>query len=101
MSDNRFIGWAAFAIFILAVAILSLSIFFPTIGVFNFISPEAALWVVGALALVSTVLGFFAFKLSQGKVAAIGGLLLLAAIAFVVPVSVETSSLLVASHFYL
>ena len=86
MGDNKFIAWTAFTLFVLAVAVMALVIFFPAIERYDIVSPEAALWVVGALSLLSTVTGFLAFKTRQGKIAAIGGLLLLIAILFVTPI---------------
>jgi hypothetical protein len=86
MVDNRFVAWTAFTLFALAVAVALVLVFSPLFERFDIISPEGALWVVGTLALLATVTGFVAFKTPQGKVAAIGGLLLLLAILFVTPV---------------
>jgi len=86
MSDNKFIAWTGFTLFVLAVAVIVLVIVFPAIQRYDIVSPEAALWVAGALALLSTGTGFLAFKTPQGKVAAIGGLLLLIAILVVTPI---------------
>jgi hypothetical protein len=86
MVDNKFIAWTAFTLFVLALAIAAALVFSPILERFDLISPQAALWVMGALALMATGTGFVAFKTPQGKVAAVGGLLLLLAILFVTPI---------------
>ena len=40
---------------------------------------------IGVLALLSAILGFMAFKTPQGKIAAIGSVLLLLAVLFIIP----------------
>lgn len=92
MVDNKFIAWMAFALLALAVAVMVLVIFSPILDRDGIVSSEGALWVIGALALLATVTGFVAFKTPQGKVAAIGGLLLLIAIVFVTPVWTVTGA---------
>ena len=89
MFDNRFVAWTAFTLFVLAVVVALVLVFSPLLERFDVISPEGALWVVGALAFLATVTGFVAFKTPQGKVAAIGGLLLLIAVLFVTPIRSE------------
>lgn len=86
MFDNKLIAWTAFTLFVLAVAVTGVLVFSPILERFGIVSPNGALWVMGILALLATVTGFMAFKTPQGKVAAIGGLLLLMAIVFVTPV---------------
>ena len=86
MVDNKFTAWTAFALLALAVAVTVLLIFSPILERYDIVSPEGALWVIGALALLATATGLVAFKMQPGKVAAIGGLLLLIAIVFVTPV---------------
>ena len=86
MVDNKFIAWTAFTLFALAVAVALVLVFSPLLERFDIISPQGVLWIVGTLALSATAAGFAAFKTPQGKVAAIGGLLLLIAILFVTPV---------------
>ena len=89
MVDNKFIAWTAFTLFVLAVAVALVLVFAPLLDLFDVISPEGALWVVGVLAFSAMATGFVAFKTPQGKVAAIGGLLLLIAVLFVTPVRSE------------
>jgi len=86
MGSNRFIARTAFALLVLAVAVMVLVIFSPILDRDGIVSSEDALWLIGALALMATVTGFVAFKTSQGKAAAISGLLLSLAIIFVTPV---------------
>lgn len=87
MESNRLIPWTAFTLFILAMGVAMLMVFAPTLAQFGLLISGAAIWVLGVLALLSAILGLIAFKTPQGKIAAIGGTLLLLAILFVVPTS--------------
>src|SRR5258708_3349836 len=91
MRESAFIGWSGFALFVLAIAILVLLIFMPALGRYDIVSPEAGGFVGGVLALLATVIGFVGFKTAQGKVAAIGGLVLVAILGVVLPSSVHVS----------
>ena len=62
----------------------------PAIELFAGVNPEAFLWIiVGPFSLISSVLGFVSFKAPQGKIGAIGGLVLLAKVLFVTPITPE------------
>ena len=92
MLDNRFLGRSALVLLSLAIAVMLLLVFQPVLRILN---PEAALFVAGILTLLAAVIGFCAFRTSEGKVAAIAGLVLLILfalfISFITPVSeVET-----------
>ena len=80
MLDNRFIGWSGLAVFACAIALTLLLAVYPLLERYTILNPQAGAIVAGILALVATVLGCCAFKTAQGKVAAIGGLILLTAI---------------------
>ncbi len=73
MGSNRLVAWTAFTLFVLAVVVAVLVVFAPTLAQFGLPVSEAAVWVIGLLALLSAILGFIAFKTPQGKIAAIGG----------------------------
>ena len=81
MLDNRFMGWAGLVLFAAAIALMLLLALYPFLERYAILNPQAAILVTGILALVAAVLGFAAFKTAQGKVAGIGGLVLLAAVA--------------------
>lgn len=91
MGSNRLISWTAFTLFVLAVVIVVLLVFAPILEQLGLPISDAALWVIGVLALLSTILGFIAFKTPQGKIAAIGGVLLLLAVLFITPITSTTS----------
>jgi len=85
MESNRLIPWTAFTLFVLAIVVI---VFAPTLAQLGLpVSSEGAVWVTGVLALLSAILGFIAFKTPQGKIAAIGGVLLLLAVLFITPIS--------------
>jgi hypothetical protein len=86
MRSNRLVSWTAFTLFVLAVAVTVLVVFAPTLAQFGLPVSEAAVWVIGVLALLSAILGFIAFKTPQGKIAAIGGVVLLLAVLVVTPI---------------
>lgn len=92
MRDSKFVGWTAFGLFALAEVVMVVLVLSPTIDRYDIVSPEIALWVVGALALLATPTGFLAFQRPQGKIAAVGGLLLLVAILWITPVSFGISA---------
>ena len=87
MRDSKLVGGSALALLILAVAVLLLGVLFSGIFSQGGISPEVAMWAAGGLAIMATVLGLIAFRTPAGKVAAIGGFLLLMLILLVTPVS--------------
>ena len=87
MQSNRLIPWTAFTLFVLAVAVGLLAVLAPTLSLFGLVVSEAAVWVIGILALLSTILSFIAFSTPQGKIAAIEGVLLLLAVLFITPTS--------------
>ena len=92
MSSNKVLGWTAFALLVVAVLIITVVVFTSILEQLSFINPVAGLWAAGVLALVAAVAGFLSFKTPQGKVAAVGGTLLVIAIVFVTPVSTTVSA---------
>lgn len=87
LTRNTLIGWAGFALFALALVIMLASVFILPIFNPEFVNPEAGLIASGVCALIATVLGFLAFRTTQGKIAAIGGLLLVLLVVLVTPIS--------------
>jgi hypothetical protein len=90
MPSSKLIGWTSFVLFGLSILILIALLLSPAIGDFEGANPDAFLWIIGVLSLISSVLGFVSFRTPQGKVGAIGGLVLLALVLFLTPISVAT-----------
>jgi len=84
MFAKKFISWSSLALIIAAAALLVLIVFSPALEKSISINPQAVIIASGILALTASVLGFFAFKTSPGKVGAIGGLVLFVAIAILI-----------------
>jgi hypothetical protein len=87
MNRNTLIGWTGFALFALALVIMLTAVFIMPILNLEFVNPEAGLLASGGCALIATVLGFLVFRTTQGKIASIGGLLLVLLVALVTPMS--------------
>jgi hypothetical protein len=87
MGSNGFVSWTGFALFILTVIVAMLVVFAPLLAPSGFPGSEAVVWVMGILALLSAVLGFITFRTPQGKIAAIGGVVFLLAVLFIIPTS--------------
>lgn len=87
MNRNTLIRWTGFALFALALVIMLASVLILPILNPEFVNPEAGLIASGGCALIATALGFLIFRTAQGKIAAIGGLLLMLLVAFVTPIS--------------
>lgn len=85
MGSNMFISRTAFTLFVLAVVIVVLGLFAPILEQIGLPVSGAIVWVISVLALLSAALGFMAFKTALGKIASIGGVLLLLAVLFLVP----------------
>jgi len=85
MRNNSLISRTAFALFILGVVVMVLGLLTPILEHFGLPVSEAVVWVIGVLALLSATMGFLAFKTPQGKIATIGGVLLLLAVLFLIP----------------
>jgi hypothetical protein len=89
MTRNTLIGWTGFALFALALVIMLASVLILPILNPECVNPEAGLIASGVCALIATVLGFLVFRATQGKIAAIGGLLLVLLVTIVTPISVS------------
>lgn len=87
MGSNGFVSWTGFTLFILTVIVAMLVVFAPLLAPSGLPGSEAAVWVMGILALLSAVLGFITFRTPQGKIAAIGGVVFLLAVLFIIPTS--------------
>ena len=81
---KKFIGWSAVGLFVAATVILAIPVVIilsPALEIYIALDPQTIIVVSGVLALTSAVLGLFAFQTSPGKVAVIGGLVLVIAVA--------------------
>ena len=92
MSTNRVLGWTAFVLLVVAMLVIALVVFTSIFEQLSFINPGAGLWAAGVLALVAAVTGFLSFGTPQGKVASVGGTLMVIAILLVTPVSTQVSA---------
>jgi hypothetical protein len=93
MSNNKYLAWTSFIIFVLnLVAIL---IFLVTATLFSdrIENPGIIVLVIGVFSLLGTIMGFLSFKAPQAKVGGIGGLVILLLVLFIIPVGRETSVL--------
>ena len=84
MRDNKLISWTAFALFLLAVALLVTPIITSAIGQ-RMVSSEGALWAAGGVALLAVITGLVGIKTGGGKIAALGGVLVLLLVVLVTP----------------
>jgi hypothetical protein len=94
MFTKKFIGWSALAMFVIAavtLALLVLLVIFPPLEINISLNPQATIVVSGVFALVAAVFGFYAFKTSPGRVGAIGGLVLLIAVAMLLSFTTITT----------
>lgn len=93
MTNNKYAAWTSFVLFISSLGLILL--FFLLATMFNdFIeNPGIIILVIGAFALLGTILGFLSFKAPQAKVGGIGGLVILLLVLFVTPIGRETSPL--------
>ncbi len=92
MFDNKFIAWTSFSLWLLALVLFLLPIVFPGILYNGWLSPEAAFFAVGVPALLSAAFGFMSFRTPQGKIGAVGGLILLLVVLVVTPFTVVRGS---------
>ena len=93
MFQKKFIGWSALVLFVVATAILAIPVVHvvsPTLEIYVALDPQAMIVASGVLALAAAVLGFYAFKTSPGKVGAIGGLVLVLAVAVLLSLTTIT-----------
>ncbi len=94
MFQKKFMGWSALVLFVVATAILAillvLLVFSPALEIYVALDPQAMIVASGVLALAAAVLGFYAFKTSPGKVGAIGGLVLVLAVAVLLSLTTIT-----------
>jgi len=94
MLTKNFIGWSALALFMVAASTLAfpvLLVLFPSFAGIAPVNYQAMIVVSGVLAFVATTFGFYAFKTSPGKVAAIGGLILFIAVAMLLSFTTITT----------
>jgi len=91
MTDNKYLAWTSFVLFVLNVGIILLFLALATVLSNVIENPEIIILVIGAFSLLGTVMGFLSFKAPQAKVGGIGGLVILLMALFVIPVGRETS----------
>lgn len=91
MFQNKFIGRSASTLFLLATSIIMLLVMFnPVIERFQMIDPVARLLIPAIIALTAIITGILAFETPQGKVAVIGGLVLVGLVAIYVLTSMSS-----------
>jgi hypothetical protein len=94
MRENKTIGWIAVTLFATALAMMLALFVVPALGWDRYveqyipINVDGVLLTISLVALIAGILGSFAFKTIQGKVASIGGLLLAVAAAVLFAVTV-------------
>jgi len=91
MTDNKYLAWTSFILFVLSVGTILLFLLLTTVLDDLIGNPGMIILVIGALSLIGTIMGFLSFKVPQAKVGGIGGLVILLLVLFVVPVGRETS----------
>jgi hypothetical protein len=91
MGDSTYIAWMAITLSVLAVAARVPVSLFPAIECCEVISPGAALWAVGAFALLVKATGLPAFTTPLSKAETTDGVLLFIEIILATPASVEVS----------
>jgi len=91
MTDNKYLAWTSFALFVLSVGMILLFLLLTTVFSDLMENPGIIILVVGTLSLLGAIMGFLSFKAPQAKVGGIGGLVILLLVLFVVPVGRETS----------
>jgi hypothetical protein len=94
MMNNKFLAWTSFVLFILNVITILLFLFLATALSELIENPGVVILVIGAFALLGTIMGFLSFKAPQAKVGGVGGLVILLLVLFVIPVGRETTVML-------
>lgn len=91
MKDNKYLAWTAFALFFLSVGLILLFILLSPLFGDAIENPASFTIAIGAFSLIGSIFGFLTFKAPQAKVGAIGNLLIVLLVLFVIPVGSETS----------
>ena len=91
MTNNKYLAWASFILFVLSTGMILLFLFLATLLSNVVENPGIIILVIGAFSLIGTIMGFLSFKAPQAKVGGIGGLIILLLVLFVIPVGRETN----------
>jgi hypothetical protein len=91
MTDNKYLAWTSFILFVLSLGIILLFLFLATMFSDLIENPGLIILVVGVFSLLGAIMGFLSFKAPQAKVGGIGGLLILLLVLFVIPIGRETT----------
>ena len=91
MTNNKYLAWTSFSLFLLSVGLIVLLLLSSPIFSGSLKNPGIIILAIGAFSLLATIMGFLSFKTPQAKVGAIGGLVLLLLVLLVFPVSSTTS----------
>jgi len=91
MTNKRFLAWTSFVLFVFSLITIVLFLLVATAFSDLIENPGVIILVIGAFALLATIMGFLSFKVPQAKVGGIGGLVILLLVLFVIPVGRETS----------
>jgi hypothetical protein len=91
MSNNKYLAWTSFVLFIMSLVTILLFLVIATAFSDLIENPGVIILVIGVFSLLGTIMGFLSFKAPQAKVGGIGGLVILLLVLFVIPVGRETS----------
>jgi hypothetical protein len=91
MSNNKYLAWASFALFVLSVGIILIFVSLAFILSDLIKNPDIIILVIGVFSFLGAIMGFLSFKAPHAKVGAIGGLVILLLVLFVIPISRETT----------
>jgi len=91
MTNNKFLAWMSFALFILSAGIILIFVLFASVFSDLVENPSIIVLVIGVFSLLGTIMGFLSFKAAQAKVGGIGGLVILLLVLFVIPVGREST----------
>ena len=91
MTDNKYLAWTSFVLFILSLGTILLFLLLATVFSGLIENPGIIVLVIGIFSLLGTIMGFLSFKAPQAKVGGVGGLVILLLMLFVVPLGRETS----------
>jgi hypothetical protein len=91
MTDRKYLAWTSFFLFLLNVGLILLLVLASSFISDYIDNSLMIIYVIGSFSILAVAMGFLSFKLPQAKVGAIGGLVLLLLVMFIIPVGRTTS----------
>lgn len=91
MTNNKYLAWTSLVLFILSAVTILLFVLLASILSNTVENPSVIILAIGAFSLLGMIMGFLSFKAPQAKVGAIGGLVILLLVLFIIPVGRETT----------